>query len=205
MTIRGTRIGNTEIQRRAGNVSTSDPSLETAMVPSDPGSERLPVEQAFRRYHGGLVNFLRRRMRSEEDAADVAQETYVRLMQSYEHDLLPETAATLIFRIAANVANDFSRRRKSHHVKDHCPVELTPLASGEPSHERRLHASQQLERLYAAIEGLSPRCQQVFLLNRVDRMTYTQIARHCGISTSMVEKHITKALATLREKVGDIP
>jgi DNA-directed RNA polymerase specialized sigma24 family protein len=43
------------------------------MVPSDPGSERLPVEQAFRRYHGGLVNFLRQRMRSEEDAADVAQ------------------------------------------------------------------------------------------------------------------------------------
>lgn len=175
------------------------------MVPRAPGGERLSVEQAFRRYHGGLMNFLRQRMRSEEDAADVAQETYARLMQSYQHDLLPETAATLIFRIAVNVANDSFRRRKSHHATDHCSADLVPLASGEPSQERRLHAQQQLERLYAAVESLPPRCQQVFLLNRVDRMTYTQIARHCGISTSMVEKHITKALATLREKVGDIP
>lgn len=175
------------------------------MAPRVAGSERLPVEQAFRRYHGGLMNFLRQRMRSEEDAADVAQETYARLVQSYEHDLLPETAATLIFRIAINVANDFSRRRRSHHATDHCSVDLVSLASGEPSQERRLHARQQLERLYAAIESLPPKCQQVFLLNRVDRMTYTQIAHHCGISTSMVEKHITKALSVLREKVGDVP
>lgn len=151
------------------------------------------------------MNFLRQRMRSEEDAADVAQETYARLMRNYKHDLLPETAATLIFRIAANVANDSFRRRKSHHAKDHCSVDLVPLASDEPSQERRLHARQQLERLYAAIESLAPRCQQVFLLSRVDGMTYTEIARHCGISTSMVEKHITKALAALREKMGDLP
>jgi RNA polymerase sigma-70 factor (ECF subfamily) len=186
-------------------VSTPESSLEAVMVPGSPGDERLPVEQAFRRYHGRLMSFLRRRMRSEEDAADVAQETYARLLQSYEHDLLSESAVTLVFRIAANVANDFSRRRKSHHATDHCLVDLIPLASGEPSQERRLHAQQQLERLYAAIENLPPRCQQVFLHNRVDHLTYTQIARHCGISTSMVEKHITKALAALREKVGDIP
>jgi RNA polymerase sigma-70 factor (ECF subfamily) len=186
-------------------VSTPESSLEAVMGPGAPGDERLPVEQAFRRYHGRLVSFLRQRMRNEEDAADVAQETYVRLMQSYERDLLPDTAATLIFRIATNVANDFSRRRKSHHATDHCSVDLVPLASGEPSQERRLHARQQLERLYDAIESLSPRCQQVFLLSRVDHMTYTQIARHCGISTSMVEKHITNALAALREKVGDAP
>lgn len=186
-------------------MSTPESSLGAIAIPCAAGSERLSVEQAFRRYHGGLMNFLRQRMRSEEDAADVAQETYARLVQSYRHDLLPETAAALIFRIAVNVANDSFRRRKSHHATDHCSADLVPLPSGEPSQERRLHAQQQLERLYAAIESLPPRCQQVFLLNRVDRMTYPQIARHCGISTSMVEKHITKALATLREKVGDIP
>lgn len=175
------------------------------MAPCGLAVQELSVEQAFRRYHGGLMSFLRQRMHSEEDAADVAQETYARLMRNYEHGLLPETAATLIFRIAANVANDFFRRRKSHRTADHCSVDLVPLASEEPSQERRLHARQQLERLYAAIESLPPRCQQVFLLSRMDRMTYPQIARHCGISTSMVEKHITKALAALREKVGDIP
>ena len=166
--------------------------------------EWLSVEQAFRRYHGGLMNFLRQRLRSEEDAADVAQETYTRLVQSYQDELDPRTASTLIFRIAINAANDLSRRRNTHHAADHCSADLVPLASEEPSQERRVHAQQQLDLLYAAIESLPPKCQQVFLLNRVDRMTYPQIARHCGISVSMVEKHITKALAALREQVGDV-
>lgn len=175
------------------------------MLPRAAGGERLSVEQAFRRYHGGLMNFLRRRLRSEEDAADVAQETYARLVHSYEDDLDPQTASTLIFRIAVNVANDLSRRRKTRHAADHCSADLVPLVSEEPSQERHIHARQQLDLLYEAIESLPPRCRQVFLLNRVDRMSYAQIARHCGISTSMVEKHVTKALAALRDKVGDVP
>ena len=188
-----------------GIVSTPEPILE-AMVDLDAvRDERLSVEQAFRRYHGGLINFLRQRLRSEEDAADVAQETYTRLVQSYQDELDPQTASALIFRIAINAANDVSRRRKTHHAVDHCSADLVPLRSGEPSQERHVHGQQQLELLYAAIEGLPPRCRQVFLLNRVDRMTYGQIASHCGISVSMVEKHITKALAALREQVGNVP
>ncbi len=167
-------------------------------------AERLSMEQAFRRYHPGLMNFLRQRLRNEEDAADVAQETYVRLTQHYQHELEAQTASTLIFRIASNLANDLSRRRRRHHATDHCSADLVLLASEEPSQERHVQARQQLDRLYAAIERLPPKCRQVFLLNRVDHMTYPQIARHCGISASMVEKHITRALAALREQVGDV-
>lgn len=187
-----------------GSVSTPEPILEAMADLDAVRDEWLSVEQAFRRYHGGLMNFLRQRLRSEEDAADVAQETYTRLVQSYHDELDPQTASTLIFRIAINAANDLSRRRKTHHAVDHCSAELVPLTSEEPSQERRVHAQQQLELLYAAIESLPPRCRQVFLLNRVDRMTYGQIASHCGISVSMVEKHITKALAALRTEVGDV-
>lgn len=185
-------------------VSTPESIIDAMPAAQGAQGDCLSIEQAFRRYHGGLMNFLHRRLRNEDDAQDVAQETYARLVQSYAGNLAPDTASTLIFRIADNVANDLSRRRKSRHAAEHCPVDLVPLVSDEPSQERRLEAQQQLERLYAAIAGLPHRCQQVFLLNRVDRMTYPQIARHCGISVSMVEKHITKALAALREQVGDV-
>lgn len=185
-------------------MSTAENMLVATVDLDDAGGELLPVEQAFRRYHGGLINFLRQRLRNEEDAADVAQETYTRLVQSYEDKLDARTASTLIFRIAINAANDLSRRRKTHHAVDHCSAELVTLTSEEPSQERRVHAQQQLESLYIAIESLPPKCQQVFLLNRVDHMTYQQIAHHCGISLSMVEKHIAKALAVLREQVSDV-
>jgi DNA-directed RNA polymerase specialized sigma24 family protein len=42
----------------------------------------------------------------------------------------------------------------------------------------------------------------VFLLSRAQRMTYPQIAAHCGISVKMVEKHIGHALAICMKKVG---
>ena len=176
-----------------------------AELPVKPGeSEHLSVEQAFRRHHASLVHFLRGRLRNEEDAADVAQETYARLLQSYRDVIDVATARTLMFRIAINAANDLARRRKTHHASEHGPInEEMPLAAQAPSQEREVAGQQELNALYIAIESLPPKCQQVFLLNRIDCMTYPEIARHCGISVKMVEKHVVKALAALRERVGD--
>jgi len=50
----------------------------------------------------------------------------------------------------------------------------------------------------AAVLRLPPRCREVYLLNRIEDMSYTEIARHCGISVKAVEKHIGKALSLLR-------
>ena len=169
--------------------------------PEDSG--HLSVEQAFRRHHAGLLHFLRGRLHNEEDAADIAQETYARLLQSYRDVIDSATARTLMFRIAINAANDFARRRRSHHAAAHCALDddmLLPTTA--PTQEREVAGRQDLELLYEAIASLPPKCQQVFLLNRVDCMTYPQIARHCGISVKMVEKHIVKALAALRARVG---
>lgn len=187
-----------------GNLMDPEGSLsETGRIGGR--GELLSVEQAFQQYHPGLLRFLRQRLRNDEDAADVAQETYVRLVQSYRRTLGGETAYTLIFRIASNIANDYLRRRKTHHATEHCALELVAPVAEEPSQERQILARQQLDLLYAAIERLPPKCQQVFLLNRVDRMTYPQIAHRCGISVKMVEKHITRALAALRAEVGGDP
>jgi len=41
----------------------------------------------------------------------------------------------------------------------------------------------------------------VYLLNRIDGLSYSQIAQHCGISVKAVEKHIGKALSLLRSKL----
>jgi RNA polymerase sigma factor (sigma-70 family) len=178
----------------------------TPVNPQPADSEHLSVEQAFRRHHLSLLHFLRGRLHNEEDAADIAQETYARLLQSYRDVIDSVTARTLMFRIAVNAANDLARRRRTHHSAAHCPIEddmLLPTAA--PSQEREVSGQQDLNLLYDAIASLPPKCQQVFLLNRVDCMTYPQIAEHCGISVKMVEKHIVKALAALRSRVGGAP
>lgn len=173
----------------------------TSTVTDEP-RPALSVDAVIRENHGALVNFLRRRMRTAEDANDVAQEAYVRMMQ-YEGARDIHSPSSLLFRIATNVANDFARADQSRRVQDQCSIDDHELASHEPSAERQIAGCEDLATLLVAIRQLPQKCQQVFLLSRVKHMTYPEIAKHCGISVKMVEKHISHALAVCMKKVGE--
>ena len=103
----------------------------------------------------------------------------------------------------------FSRRLRTRSriprggVRSHCNVDDLDIVSDEPSAERQLTAREDLEILYSVIEQLPPKCRQVFLLSRVRRMTYGEIAVRCGISRKMVEKHVSHALAVCMRKVSE--
>jgi len=164
-------------------------------------NEPLSVQNTIRRYHDSLIHFLQQRLRVPEDAHDVAQEAYVRLLQ-YQNSTRVRSPSSMLFRIAINVANDLGRADKARHIADQCPVDEVELISEQPSAERELSGVEDLALLRTAIAQLPPKCRQVFLLSRIRQMTYPQIARHCGISVKMVEKHISHALAICAKKVG---
>ncbi len=181
---------------RSDNVLADEVSFRV-----DPGCEALSVHETIRRYHDSLIRFLRQRLRVKEDAADVAQEAYIRMMQ-YEGSRQIQSPSSMLFRIAINVANDLGRAEQSRRVSDQTPIDGLELACDQPPVEREIAAEQDLELLYEAIEHLPPKCRNVFLLSRVQHMTYPQIAAHCRISVKMVEKHISHALAICMKKVG---
>jgi RNA polymerase sigma factor (sigma-70 family) len=166
-----------------------------------PAHDGLSVRETINRYHDSLIRFLRQRLRVKEDAADVAQEAYIRMMQ-YEGSQQIQSPSSMLFRIAINVANDLGRSEQTRQVSSQCSLDGLDLVSEQPTPDREIAAEQDLELLYAAIDDLPPKCQQVFLLSRARRMTYPEIARHCGISVKMVEKHISHALAICMRKVA---
>lgn len=181
---------------------TSEQALAVDVtLPVERTYEALSVHEIIRQHHDALIRFLRQRLRVKDDAADVAQETYIRLMQ-YEGTKHIASPSSMLFRIAINVANDLGRAEQTHRVSDQLPLDAVELASEQPAVEREIAAEQDLQLLYAAIEQLPPKCRNVFLLSRARRMTYPEIARHCGISVKMVEKHISHALAICMQKVG---
>lgn len=171
---------------------------------AESGHEPLSVQGLIRRYHDSLISFLRQRLRVPEDAFDVAQETYIRLMQ-YEDSTQIRSPSSMLFRIAINVANDLGRSEVARRAAKQCNVDDMELVSDEPSVEREIAARQDLAILEEAIEHLPPKCRQVFLLSRVRHMTYPQIASHCGISVKMVEKHVSHALAVCLRKISVNP
>lgn len=183
------------------SVSSDDAVTGELVLGSDRQCAVLSVPETIRRHHDSLIRFLRQRLRVKEDAADIAQEAYIRMMQ-YEGSQKIQSPSSMLFRIAINVANDLGRSEQARRVSDQLSIDGLELASHEPSADREIAAQQDLDILYGTIEQLPPKCRQVFLLSRVERMTYPQIAVHCGISVKMVEKHISHALAICMKKVG---
>jgi RNA polymerase sigma factor (sigma-70 family) len=176
------------------------PSAGAALAIASP-RQPLSIQCMIRRHHSALIKFLRRRLSIAEDAEDVAQETYIRMMR-YEGSSELLSPVAMLFRIAANVANDHGRASLARRKKRHTKIEDVELASELPSAEREVLASQTLDLLLETIDTLPPKRKQVFLLSRASDMTYIEIAAHCGISVKMVEKHISLAIAACLEKVG---
>lgn len=153
-----------------------------------------------REHEPALVSFLSARIHLE-DAKDIAQESLLRLMRYRNHP--PGQLKPLMYRIALNTLNDYGRRLRSRHASLHDSLDhdADMVPSAELAHDQRLANEHDLARVRAAILQLPTRCRQMYLLNRIEGMSYAQIARHCGISVKAVEKHIGKALTVLRERL----
>lgn len=148
-----------------------------------------------------LLRFMRSRLPTEEDAHDAAQESFTRLLR-YRESEPAEAWRPLLYRIAVNVVGEQFRRGSSHRLKQHVPLEGLELPSQAPEQEELIERRQRKALLREAILALSPRSRQVYLLSRVDGLTYPQIAKRCGISVKAVEKSISRTMATLAQHVG---
>ncbi len=157
-------------------------------------------DRFLREHHDALLGFLARRV-GEDDAKDIAQETMVRLMRyrAQPYDQL----RPLMYRIAINAIHDRGRRDSTRHASAHYSLDqdFQDLPSIEPGIDQRIAHEQELALARAAILQLPQRCRQIYLLNRIEGMSYSQIAKHCDISVKAVEKHIGKALAMIRQKL----
>lgn len=148
-----------------------------------------------------LVGYLCRRV-PEEDAKDIAQEAFVRMLRYRAHPA--DQLKALMYRIATNVLLDRVRHDRSRGAPLHESLDAghDAMASDEPAHDERVDSQQALVLVRAAILQLPERCREVYLLNRVEGMSYAGIARHCGISVKAVEKNIGRALRLLRQRMA---
>lgn len=148
-----------------------------------------------------LVQFFRRRNWTEHEAEDVAQESLTRFLPYVERQ--PQVAwGPTLYRIALNLVNERFRRLRARQAHAHVPLEDLELDSGEPGLDERAELAQQQARLREVVRTLPPQCQRVYLLRFVHGMTNAEVARRCGISVRMVEKHQANALLYLGRRLG---
>lgn len=160
------------------------------------------VSRVFQSYNGRLFRYLRRRLTSEEDVEDIAQEVYFRLAR-YAEAATVKYPQAFLFRTASNLLKDRIRREKVRANGKHVSLDGIELPCPKATPERVLQSKQGVESLAASIRELNPKCRQAFILHRFSNLTYGEIAERMGISVSMVEKHIMFALAYLETKLRD--
>ncbi len=150
--------------------------------------------------HGpSLERFLARKLNNAQDAAEIAQETFLRLYRLDELDTVDDTRA-FMFRVASNMAIDQLRRKVLHDKYVAREVNDTGQQKGV-SPEQVAVAQEELQRVYQVVEGLPLKCKQAFLLHRKSGLSYSQIASEMNISVSSVEKYILQALKHCRSNM----
>lgn len=167
--------------------------------------KELGLEEIYLRHHAALHRFLTRLLRCEDAAAEVAQDSYLRLLRLAPQAGLDNPRAYL-FQVAANVARDrLARERRHGLVLQEAALSEPPSCPGSGT-EAEAIARDRLRILSAAVDELPPRCREVFLMSRLDGLGNGEIAGRLGISRNMVEKHIIKAMLHCRrrlESLGD--
>lgn len=179
------------------DAAASGIQAETSEHPAVP-LDRPQLDAAYRREAGELLRYLRRKA-GPDHAPDLLQEVFARTAARCRLIVLQNPAAYLQ-RVARNILIEHMRFQAREGAV------LLPLDAGrdaacEPAQIQTIEAQDLLKTYEKAVSTMSEKTRRVFLMHRVDEMSYREIHEELGIGISTVEYHMTKALAHLAKQL----
>lgn len=149
-----------------------------------------------------LLRRIARATRDSERAEDHLHTAFIRLSEySRKHPV--ENPTGFLVRTAVNASVD---ARRLHDNRADLRVDVLGLMGTPDDHplqDEVIAARIRLEKVQAALDQLTPRTRQVFLMHRIEGMKYREIAARLGITVSAVEKHIAKAALHILDQAED--
>lgn len=177
----------------AGQDAAPDPDAPIA----DSNGRNGRVTEWFGRWRKPIRTWFSRRAsvpRAEID--DLAQEVFLRLLR-YSDDVTVDNPQGYLFKIAANVANEWRERSRVRQPHDRSWLdELQIDPSDQP--DNAMFQNRVSKHLQAAVDQLPRRQREVLLLHVNEGLTYKQIADRLGVTYRIVLRDLTRAYASLR-------
>lgn len=172
-------------------------------LPQDGGSDRgSTLASLAERYRAPLMRYFVRRGLSQEAAEDCAQDVFLRLAKRRPTEV--DNQEAYLFRIAASVLIDHGRRSRARGDKLHDQIDENALVSPAKSPHFLLEDREHLRKIADLVAKLPQRTREIFLLNRLDGLSYTQLAARYSVSVKVVEREMSRALLQLRRGVADV-
>ncbi|BCY04370.1 Probable RNA polymerase sigma factor fecI [Streptococcus pneumoniae] len=143
-------------------------------------------------HHGWLNGWLRRQLGCSQRAADLAQDTFVRVL-SKDDDMaaIREPRAYLHTIAKGLLINHWRRRQIEQAYLDALALQPEPVV---PSPESQALIVETLLRIDAMLTQLPTRVRSAFLMSQLHGMTYAAIATELGVSERMVKKYMAQAM-----------
>ena len=156
-------------------------------------------ENVFNTHAKSLRNYLYYKCGDKDLAEDFVQESFIKLWDNCAKVLL-EKAKSFLFTVANNLfLNDIAHKKV---VLKHQKTGARNYTHETPQYI--MEEQEFMNKLQKALADLPEKQREVFLLNRIDKKKYKEIAEMVGISVKAVEKRMSAALKSLRLKIGDI-
>jgi len=146
-----------------------------------------------------LCNFAFKYLNDSSVAEDAVQDVFVKIWVKREGVDLSKNIKSFLFQSVKNRAIEVIRKNKldTNYRSDNLR-KLEGITDMDDEADRFL----MMERIYASIRQLPPKCQKVFTLSKVNGLTYNEIAEELEISVKTVENQIGRSLRILREKLS---
>ncbi len=161
--------------------------------------EEKTYHELFEAHATDVRNFMYYRTGDLQQAEDLVQEAYLKMWQRCA-EVIFSKAKSYLFTIASRLFIDDVRREKVKLAF----IKETKIHSDSENPQFILESNEFKERLENAISDLTVKQREVFLMNRIDKMSYQKIADSLGISIKAVENRMGMALKNLRNSVVEL-
>jgi RNA polymerase sigma-19 factor, ECF subfamily len=179
--------------------------------PSRPSSPEEPrdgsglADSAYAAYSSELHRYLLRRIRRREDADDLAQEVFLRLMRVARPERLRKPVA-YVFSVAAHLVLEFKLRvgREQRHVTyDSEALEVAAETTSTGAADELADRLDLEQRLLSGLKRLPRAHRHVLLLVKRDGLTHQEAAKVTGYSVNTIERYVTEATARMARMMLD--
>jgi RNA polymerase sigma-70 factor (ECF subfamily) len=168
--------------------------------------DREAFTQLILQYQVPLYNMALRMVGGQEDAADIAQEAFLRAWEKI-HTLRDAPFKAWLFQIAANLCYDHFRRGRRYGVMPEEDQASTVIGLGiaTPDPQERAEASERNRLVRESIKALDHDMRIALVLRDVNGMAYDEIARVLRVPLGTVKSRIARARAQVQERLQQHP
>jgi RNA polymerase sigma-70 factor (ECF subfamily) len=182
-------------------------AMATGELPAPVVTAADGVEEWMRLYRGRVFRYILFATRDEDVAESLTQDCFMRAHTAQSSFRGECAMSTWLMRIAVNLVRDHQRNMKLRFWKRAAMLDASEMSDRLPdmksSTEHRLIARERVATVWRAVETLSERQRNIFLLRFVEELELPEIAEAMQLNLNTVKSHLYRALNAVKQQVGE--